>query len=102
MKQVELYAKVRYAVQVEGLSERGAARRFGIDPRTVGKMMEFSVPPGYRRSRPPARPKLGAYIAVIDNILADDKRRPRSNSTRRSGFLNGFATSTASRAASRL
>ena len=77
MKQVELYAKVRYAVQVEGLSERAAARRFGIDPRTVGKMMEFSVPPGYRRSRPPARPKLGAYIAVIDNILADDKRRPK-------------------------
>jgi hypothetical protein len=77
MKQVELYAKVRYAVQVEGLSERAAARRFGIDPRTVGKMMKFSVPPGYRRSRPPARPKLGAYIAIIDNILADDKRRPK-------------------------
>ena len=39
MKQVELYAKVRYAVQIEGLSERAAARRFGIDPRTVAKMM---------------------------------------------------------------
>jgi hypothetical protein len=48
MKQVELYAKVRYAVQIEGLSERAAARRFGIDPRTVAKMMRFSVPPGYR------------------------------------------------------
>jgi transposase len=77
MKQVELYAKVRYAVQVEGLSERAAARRFGIDPRTVAKMMAFSVPPGYRRSRPPAKPKLGAYIATIDNILADDKCRPK-------------------------
>ena len=75
MKQVELYAKVRYAVQVEGLSERAAARRFGIDPRTVGKMMEFSVPPGYRRSKPPAKPKLGGHIAIIDSILADDKRR---------------------------
>ena len=51
MKQVELYAKVRYAVRIEGLSKRAAARRFGIDPRTVDKMMEFSVPPGYRRSR---------------------------------------------------
>ena len=54
MKQVELYAKVRYAVRIEGLSKRAAARRLGIDPRTVDKMMEFSVPPGYRRSRPPA------------------------------------------------
>ena len=77
MKQVELYAKVRYAVQIEGLSKRAAARRFGIDPRTVDKMMEFSVPPGYRRSKPPAKPKLDRFIAVIDNILADDKCRPK-------------------------
>ena len=53
---VELYARVRFAVQIEGVSQREAARRFGIDPRTVAKMLAFSVPPGYRRSRPPARP----------------------------------------------
>ena len=74
---MELYAQVRYAVQIEGLSQREAARRFGIDPRTVAKMMQFSVPPGYRRSRPPARPKLDPFIAIIDKILADDKERPR-------------------------
>src|SRR5436190_24222982 len=66
MKRVELYAKVRHAVRVEGLSERAAARRFGIDPRTVSKMLTFSVPPGYRRTKPPVRPKLDAVIAVID------------------------------------
>jgi transposase len=77
MKQVELYAKVRYAVRIEGLSKRAAARRFGIDSRTVAKMMEFSVPPGYRRVKPPARPKLGPVIAVIDKILADDTGRPK-------------------------
>jgi hypothetical protein len=32
MKDVELYAKVRYAVRIEGLSKRAVARRFGIDP----------------------------------------------------------------------
>jgi transposase len=77
MKDVELYARVRYAVQVEGLSERAAARRFGIDPRTVAKMMRFSVPPGYRRTKPPVKPKLGAFIAIIDGILTEDKGRPR-------------------------
>ena len=71
MKQVELYAKVRYAVRIEGLSERAAARRFGIDPRTVSKMVAFSVPPGYRRTKPPVRPKLDAFIAIIDRILAE-------------------------------
>jgi hypothetical protein len=66
MKGVELYGRVRYAVQIEGLSHREAARQFGIDPRTVAKMVKFSVPPGYVRKRPPARPKLDPFILVID------------------------------------
>ena len=77
MKSVELYAQVRYAVQIEGLSRREAARRYGIDPRTVAKMLAFSVPPGYRRSRPPARPKLDPFTGIIDGILAADEGRPR-------------------------
>ena len=77
MKGVELYGRVRHAVRIEGLSERAAARRFGIDPRTVAKMMAFSVPPGYRRKKPPARPKLDPFIAIIDRILAEDKSRPK-------------------------
>jgi transposase len=77
MKSVDLYARVRFAVQIEGVSRREAARRFGIDPRTVAKMLAFSVPPGYRRSRPPARPKLDPYIGIIDAILAADEGRPK-------------------------
>ena len=77
MKHVELYGKVRYAVQIEGLSQREAGRRFGIDPKTVAKMMTFSVPPGYVRSKPPVRPKLDAFVAIIDKILTDDKLRPK-------------------------
>ena len=77
MKDVDDYLKVRHAVRIEGLSERAAARRFGIDPRTVSKMMKFSVPPGYRRKKPPAKPKLDPFIAVIDRILRDDKSRPK-------------------------
>jgi transposase len=77
MKGVELYAQVRYAVRIEGLSRREAARRYGIDPRTVAKMLAFSAPPGYRRSRPPARPKLDPFTGIIDAILAADEGRPK-------------------------
>src|SRR5262249_24174581 len=77
MKSVELYAQVRRAVYVEGISQREAARRFGIDPRTVAKMLAFSVPPGYRRSRPPARPKLDPFIGIIEAILAADEGRAK-------------------------
>jgi transposase len=61
---------------VEGLSRREVARRFGIDPRTVAKMLAFSVPAGYRRSRRPARPKLDPFIGVLYRILEEDKSRP--------------------------
>ena len=65
MFSVELYGRVRHACHVEGLSQREAARRFGIHRGTVRKMLAFSVPPGYRRTKPPARPKLGAFTAII-------------------------------------
>ena len=77
MKGVELYAQVRYAVQIEGVSRREAARRFGIDPRTVAKMLAFSVPPGYRWTRPPLRPKLDPFTGIIEAILATDEGRPK-------------------------
>jgi len=43
----------------------------------VSKMMKFSVPPGYVRKKPPAKPKLDPFIPVIDGILRGDKSRPK-------------------------
>ena len=77
MKRVELYARVRHAVQIEGISARAAADRFGINPRTVAKMLKFSVPPGYVRKKPAARPKLDPFIGIIDAILLADRERPK-------------------------
>ena len=54
---MELYAEVRGSVYVEGLSERAAARRFGLARETVRKMLRYSAPPGYRRAQPPRRPE---------------------------------------------
>ena len=46
MYKVELYARVRRACMVEGMSTREAARVFGLHRDTVRKMLEYSVPPG--------------------------------------------------------
>ena len=78
---MELYARVRHAVMIEGLSQREAARRFGIDPRTVKKMLRYSVPPGYIRTRSTVRPKLDPFIGVIDRILDEDKACPKQQHT---------------------
>jgi hypothetical protein len=44
MKGVELYGRVRYAVQIEGLSHRAAARRFGIDPEKSAENLHYTTP----------------------------------------------------------
>ena len=77
MYRVELYAAVRRSVYVEGLSERAAARRFGLARETVRKMLRYRLPPGYRRAQPIRRPKLDAFTGVIDQILREDQSRPK-------------------------
>lgn len=70
---VELYARIRRAVMVDGLSRRETAKRFGIHRNTIAKMLQFSVPPGYRRRERPVSKKLGPYVVWIDTILEGDR-----------------------------
>jgi len=77
MYRVELYAQVRRSVIVEGLSEREAVKRFGLARETVRKMLRYRIPPGYRRNKPVRRPKLEAFTGIINQILNDDRERPR-------------------------
>lgn len=72
-KNVDLYAKVRRAVMVEGSSERAAAKCFGIARKTVSKMLSHTVPPGYQRKQAPVSRKLGPLVGIIDQILQDDR-----------------------------
>jgi transposase len=76
MFRVEIYGRVRRAVLVEGRSQRGVAREFGISREMVSKMLRYAVPPGYQRQQPVKRPKLGPWLGVIDEILEEDKKRP--------------------------
>ena len=72
MHGVELYAAVRLAVVEESLSHPETGRWFGIDRRTVKKMLSYSAPPGYRRTKPVRRPKLDGFTGIIDAILEAD------------------------------
>ena len=74
---MELYGRVRHAVLIDGMSHREAARVFGINRRTVEKMLRFSIPPGYRRDKEIRRPKLDGFSGIIDQILEADKLVPK-------------------------
>jgi transposase len=59
------------------MSIREASRTFGVHRKTVRKMLSFSVPPGYRRSAGPKRPKLDAFAGIVDQILESDRQVPK-------------------------
>jgi len=93
---VELYRKVRLACR-DGMSERAAARHFGISRESVKKMLSFSVPPGYRRRAEIRRPKLDGFTAIIDQWLRDDLAKQRHTAKRvferlrdEHGFAGGY------------
>ena len=73
---VESYAAVRRFVFVEGNSRCEAAKVFGLSRETIAKMRRFSLPPGYTRSQPIAKPTLGLVLPVIGRILAEDYVAP--------------------------
>jgi transposase len=75
--QVEVYARVRRAVQVDGMSIREASRQFGLSRKTIRKMRQFSLPPGYERRKPVQRPMLGPWLGITDQILVDDQSQPK-------------------------
>ena len=54
------------------MSQREAARHFGISRDSVRKMLAFSVPPGYRRRAEIKRPKLDGFTEIIDQWLRED------------------------------
>jgi transposase len=101
---VDMYRKVRLAC-AEGMSQREAARHFGVSRDSVRKMLAFSVPPGYRRTAPVKRPKLDGFTGIIDGWLEGDRgvhRKQRHTAKRvferlreEHGFTGGYTTPTA-------
>jgi len=77
MYQVGLYRQVRQAHALKGMSIREISRVFGLHRDTIRKMLRYSVPQGYQRSKPPRKPKLSPFIGIIDSYLENDKNKPK-------------------------
>ncbi len=100
---VGLEARFRRGCHVEGMSIREASRRFGVDRRTVAKMLAYSVPPGYRRSKPRAcapplrrsrgrEGELGTHGAAPLSKRLSATVRPQSVSRAMTKWLNDCIT----------
>ena len=74
---MEQWISIRRRVLVEGVSKRQILRETGMHWRTLEKVLRHGVPPGYRRSEPPPKPKIGPYLSKITEILDADRQMPR-------------------------
>ena len=90
---VEVYAAVWQFVFNQGKSRREAARVFGLSRETIAKMCRFSLPPGYTRTKPVEKPKLGPLLPVIDTILDADRTAPADQPCARARDLRAAGAS---------
>jgi len=71
---MEWWARIRVRMAQEDISKRQLCREEGIGWSTLEKVLAHPEPPGYRREAPYPEPKLGPYVARIEQILDEDSK----------------------------
>jgi transposase len=74
---MEKWTEIRRRVLVEGTSKRQIQRETRLSWPTLTKVLTHSRPPGYRRTKPYPKPKIGPYLSRIAQIIEADKAVPR-------------------------
>jgi len=76
-KDMEQWLQIRQRVLREGVSKRQILKETGMHWTTLEKILNNSSPPGYQRSKPPKKTKIGPYLNRIREILEQDKTVPK-------------------------
>jgi hypothetical protein len=74
---MEWWTKVRLEVLRGKRKKREVLRSEGIGWGTLKKILAYPEPPGYRLKKPRPKPKIGAYLERIAQILEEDKALPK-------------------------
>src|SRR6516225_8212045 len=74
---MEQWAEIRRRVLTDEIRKRQACRQYAIHWLTLQKILAHEEPPGYRRSRPPRRPKIDPVLPIIRAILDADTTAPK-------------------------
>ena len=89
------WTEIRRKVLVEGASKRSIHRDYGIGHQALAKILANAEPPGYQMAEIRRKPVLGPYLAIIDEILADDKEAPPKQRHTARRIFERLRTSTA-------
>ena len=72
---MELWSEIRRRVLVGELSMRQACSEYHLNFRTVRKVVRHAEPP-LRAGQSRARPVLGPFLPVVQQIIDDDHHAP--------------------------
>ena len=73
MYRLDSYELVRRSVIVGGMGKRAAAREYGVNRRSVDKMVGSASPPGYVFKSARRKWVLGAFMEKIEEIVLKDQ-----------------------------
>ena len=76
-RDMQWWTRLRVRQAQEPVSKRALCREEGISYKTLEKVLSHSEPPGYRRAAPYAEPKLGPFVARIEELVVSDKALPK-------------------------
>ncbi len=74
---MDRWTEIRRAVLTGSLSKRQACRQYNIHWATLQKILSHEEPPGYRRTKPPHRPKIERFLPYLQAMLDADKTAPK-------------------------
>ena len=74
---MDLWVEVRRYVLAEGHSKRSACKAFGLNWRTLQKILDHPQPPGYRRRAAPRTRKIDKVLPLLEAMLEADRMAPR-------------------------
>jgi transposase len=73
---MELWSEIRRRIKTGELSIRQASSEYGLNFRTVRKIVQHAEPPAFRIPQPRAKPILDPFLPLIRQILEDDRHAP--------------------------
>jgi transposase len=76
-KDMEKWVEIRRRVLTGEISKRGACREYGVQWRTLQRILQHEEPAGYRMKGPRRKPKLEEFLPIIHEILGQDQEAPR-------------------------
>ena len=76
---MQQWVEIRRRVLTQELSKRGACREYGIDWRTLRRILEHAEPPGYQLAEPRRKRKLAEFLPLIHEILEQDRQSQLKN-----------------------